>query len=41
MSGDRYEAILYWSKADDAKVATVPERPMARPGRSGSLRSRL
>lgn len=25
MNNDRYEVILYWSKIDDAYIATVPE----------------
>jgi predicted RNase H-like HicB family nuclease len=27
MTDDRYEVILYWSKADDAYIAAVPELP--------------
>lgn len=27
MNSDRYEIIMYWSKADDAYIATVPELP--------------
>lgn len=27
MGNDRYEVILYWSKSDDAYIATVPELP--------------